>query len=235
LPGKELQVSSPITFSGFNNIDFNVVVKQPHAAGEPAAELAADSAEKPPISDRRVNTLASQVAALRAAAGELRKPANLAMLAGTSSNDQAVKVAVDSTASVAQYDVIVNELARAQVTVSASGVPDSNTTIVASGGSITIGGVAVAITGDSTLQQVASAINGTAGIGVTAAVVRTGASSYRLALTGTQQGPGQRVHDHQCPLRRYGTFVYRHGPQWRVRRFRGGQRRVGHRRVRAHQ
>jgi flagellar hook-associated protein 2 len=188
LPGKELQVSSPITFSGFNNIDFNVVVNS--LMQQASLPLNSLQTQQKSLQSQigGLNTLASQVAALRSAAGELRKSANLAMLAGTSSNDQAVKVAVDSTASVARYDVIVNELARAQVTVSASGSPDANTTIVASGGSITIGGVAVAITGDSTLQQIASAINGTAGIGVTAAVVRTGASSYRLALTSTQQG-----------------------------------------------
>jgi flagellar hook-associated protein 2 len=87
--------------------------------------------------------------------------------------------------------VVVNELARAQVTVSATSAPDAGTTVVASGGTITINGVAVAIAGDVTLQQLAAAINGTDGIGVSAAVIRTGAATYRLSLTALQSGEAQ--------------------------------------------
>ena len=88
-------------------------------------------------------------------------------------------------AATGHYDVVVQDLARAQVMVSQTSAPDSDTTIVANAGSLTIGGVVVTVAGDLTLQQLAAAINGTSGIGVTAMVVRTGASSYRLALTST--------------------------------------------------
>jgi flagellar hook-associated protein 2 len=86
------------------------------------------------------------------------------------------------------YDVVVSELARAQVTASTSSAPDANTTVVASGGSITIGGVSVGVSGDVTLQGLASAINGTEDIGVTAAVIRTAADTYRLVLTSKETG-----------------------------------------------
>ena len=47
---------------------------------------------------------------------------------------------------------------------------------MASGGALTIGGATVNVAGDVTLQGLATAINETADIGVTASVVRQGAS-----------------------------------------------------------
>jgi flagellar hook-associated protein 2 len=72
--------------------------------------------------------------------------------------------------------------------VSTSTTPDADTTVVASGGSLTIGGVAVAITGNTTLQGLADAVNATSGIGVSATVVRTSANTHRLALTSSVSG-----------------------------------------------
>jgi flagellar hook-associated protein 2 len=181
-------VSSPVTFSGFNNIDFNTVVTSLMAqASIPLTNL---QTQQKNLQTRvtSFDTLASNVAALGSAANALTKPSSLSMLKGTSSNDQAVGVSVDTTATAGQYDIVVNDIARAQVTVSASSAPDANTTIVAGGGTLTIGGVTVTVAGNVTLQQLADAINGTAGIGVSAAVLKTGATSYRLVLSGTQSG-----------------------------------------------
>jgi flagellar hook-associated protein 2 len=181
-------MSSPITFSGFNNIDFNTVVNSlMQQASIPLTNLQTDQKNL----QTRVtgfDTLSSNVSALSSAAQALTQPGNLSTLTGTSSNAQAVGVSVNSSATAGQYDIVVNELARAQVTVSASSAPDANTTIVAGAGTLTIGGVAVTVAGDVTLQQLATTINGTAGIGVTAAVLKTGPSTYRLTLSGTSSG-----------------------------------------------
>jgi flagellar hook-associated protein 2 len=91
-------------------------------------------------------------------------------------------------AAAGRHEIIVQELARAQVTATASTVPDADATIVASGGTITIGGVTVSINGNVTLQQLASAINSTAGVGARASVVRTAPNEYRLVLTGATTG-----------------------------------------------
>jgi flagellar hook-associated protein 2 len=80
-----------------------------------------------------------------------------------------------------------HRLAKARVTPT-SVAPDSGTAIVASGGTVTIGGVSVAVAGDVTLEQLAAAINGTADIDVHAAVVKTGDTSYRLVLTSQSTG-----------------------------------------------
>jgi flagellar hook-associated protein 2 len=181
-------VSSPITFSGFNNIDFNVVLNS--LMQQASVPLTSLQTQQKTLQTRVTgfDTLSSNVKALSSAAAALTKPSNLLMLAGSSSDEQAVGVSVGTTATAGDYDIVVNELARAQVTVSASSAPDANTTIVANAGTLTIGGVDVAIAGDVTLQQLATTINGTAGIGVTAAVLKTGTNTYRLVLSGKQAG-----------------------------------------------
>lgn len=181
-------MSSPITFSGFNNIDFNVVLNS--LMQQASVPLTSLQTQQKTLQTRVTgyDTLSSNVTALSSAAIAMTKPAALLMLTGSSSNDQAVGVSVGTTATAGQYDIVVNELAHAQVTVSTSSAPDANTTVVANAGTLTIGGVAVNIAGDVTLQQLAAAINGTAGIGVTAAVLKTGTATYRLVLSGKESG-----------------------------------------------
>ena len=81
----------------------------------------------------------------------------------------------------------MSSLARAQVTGTSSTHTDHDATIVASAGTLTIGGVAVTLTGDVTLDGLADAINSTPGIGVSASVVQNG-SNFQLVLTGQSTG-----------------------------------------------
>ena len=97
-------------------------------------------------------------------------------------------MAISSGATAGDYDLVVNELARAQVTASTSSAPDATTTIVATGGTLSIGGTTITVTDGVTLQQLAQQINAAQGIGVTAAVVRTAPGTYRLVLTSTIGG-----------------------------------------------
>jgi flagellar hook-associated protein 2 len=181
-------MGTPITFSGFNDIDFNLVLNSiMQQASQPLTVLQRrQTALQSQI--ETFDALASHTATLRTAADALGSLTDLSVFAGTSSDEQAVTVAVGVNATAGDIDVVVTELAAAQVTASASVAPDANTTIVASGGTITIGGVAVGIAGDVTLQQLAAAINGTEGIGVAATIVGSSQSGYRLALTSTATG-----------------------------------------------
>jgi flagellar hook-associated protein 2 len=180
-------MSSPITFSGFNNIDFNSVLNALMTqASQPLVTLQAQQrALLRQVS--AFDTLRGHMTTLRSAADDLSTLSSVSTMAGTSSHS-AVAVSVSSSAAAAHYDVVVNELARSQVTVSTSSSPDPDTTAVATGGTITIGGVAVSVSGNTTLQGLADAINGTSGIGVTATVVRTSTNAYRLALTSNTSG-----------------------------------------------
>jgi flagellar hook-associated protein 2 len=181
-------VSSPITFSGFNNIDFSSIVNAlMQQASQPLTALqTSQTAVKSQIS--AYATLSSRIGTMQDAASALDDASALNSFSGTSSDPTSVGVAVSSSVQAAHYDVVVNDIARAQVTVSATSAPDADTTVVASGGTLTIGGVDVAISGDVTMQQLATAINNTDGIGVSATVIRTAPGAYRLALTSRDTG-----------------------------------------------
>jgi flagellar hook-associated protein 2 len=181
-------MSSPITFSGFNNIDFNVVLNALMAqASQPLTALQTRQSALESQSTE-FDKLNSRLATLHSAADALSGVSSATTLAARTSDPAAVGVSVSSGASAGDYDVVVNELARAQVTASTSTTADATTTVVASGGTLTIGGVDVTISSGVTLQQLAQAINSTSGIGVTAAVIRTAPGSYRLALTSNLTG-----------------------------------------------
>jgi len=99
-----------------------------------------------------------------------------------------VSVTTSTATTSGTYDVEVTELARAQVTASNSTHTDRDTTTVATGGTLTIGGVDVTLSGSVTLEGLADAINAKNGIPVVATVVQSGASSYQLVLTGKDTG-----------------------------------------------
>ncbi|MDE3155362.1 MAG: flagellar filament capping protein FliD [Acidobacteriota bacterium] len=134
-------------------------------------------------------TLAADVAALQTAAGDLGAAGSLTGTGATNTAPGAVALSVSvAPPQDAYYSVVVNSLAQAQITSSSSTYTDSNATTVASGGSLTIGGVSVNVSGSTTLQGLADAINGTADIGVTASVAPSSAGQYSLVLTGNRTG-----------------------------------------------
>ncbi|ODS53894.1 MAG: hypothetical protein ABS36_11855 [Acidobacteria bacterium SCN 69-37] len=181
-------MSSGITFSGFNDIDFNVVLNA--MMTQASVPLTALQDRQSALKSRLTSfeTLRTRIDTLRSAADGLKTMDAVSTTAGTSSNAAAVSISSGPSATPAHYDVVVTSLARAQVTASAETFADADTTVVASGGSITIGGVAVALAGDTTLQGLADAINAASDTGVTAAVVQTGPGAYRLALTSALTG-----------------------------------------------
>lgn len=180
-------MSSPITLSGFNNIDFNVVLNAiMQQERVPVTQL---ESQKKALEAQRTEfgTLASKLGALESAAEALAGAQ--ALDATTATVSDATRLSVSSTGLVPEgtYEVLVQQLARAQVSASTNALADKDTTIAATGGRIVIGGKAVTITGSMTLQQLADAINATPDVPAVASVVRD-ASGYRLMLTGRKTG-----------------------------------------------
>ncbi|MEI6245200.1 MAG: flagellar filament capping protein FliD [Acidobacteriota bacterium] len=181
-------MSSPVTLSGFNNIDFgSIVTALMQQASEPltALQTRQDSINS------QIKTMASlgnRVSALKAAADDLADAEQFTAFSSSTSDNTAITSKTGTGAMAGHYDVQVLDLARAQVTATNSATADANTTIVASGGSMTIGGKTVNITGDVTLTGLAKAINNTKDMGVMASVVRSGANAYRLVLTSETTG-----------------------------------------------
>lgn len=183
-------MSSGITFSGFNNIDFNMIVS---AAMTQASQPLKSLQSKQTALRSQVSTfdaLSSKLSALDTAAKALAGGTALTSYAATVSDTSIVSASSSSTSTPGRYDIVVNELARAQVTASNSTAPDADTTAIAAGGWLTINGQRIDVQAPVTLADLAKQINQTAGIDAQASVVQTGADAYRLVLTGVATGEG---------------------------------------------
>jgi flagellar hook-associated protein 2 len=180
-------MSSPITLSGFNNIDFSQVLTVLMAQERiPVTQL--ETQQKALTNQKTFFTqFASKLASLESAVTGLTAANAFDGRSATVSDPTAAAVQVGGTTPRGSYAITVDSLAKAQVTGTSSTHADRNTTIVASAGTLTIGGVAVTLTGGVTLDGLADAINSTPNIGVSASVVQNG-STFQLALTGQQSG-----------------------------------------------
>ncbi len=181
-------MSSPITFSGFNNIDFGYILSAIMTQeSQPVLNL---QAQQTALKSQKTafSTLASKLSTLEGAIDTLSKRTEFGGKTATSTNDAAVKADASSAASVGSYDIVVNELAKAQTTASITTMPDKDTTTVATGGSLLINGVTISVTVPATLQDLADAINTNDDVDVSASVVSVAPGSYQLVLTGKATG-----------------------------------------------
>jgi flagellar hook-associated protein 2 len=181
-------MGSPITFSGFNSIDFNVVLNAIMQQESAPLQALQDKQTQLQATSTTYGKLATRLDALRTASGALSDSSALTAYAATSSDTTALTVSASSSATPGRYEVKVNELARSQVTVSSTFAPDTDTTIVATGGSLTIGSEPITISGPVTLQQLAAAINADTNSPATASIVGTDPGKYRLVLTSKSTG-----------------------------------------------
>jgi flagellar hook-associated protein 2 len=185
-------VSSPITFSGFNSIDFNQVLEA--VMIQERSPLTRLETQKKTLESQNTafSTLAGKLATLETAIENLGKADSLALLTATSSN-AGVGVSATGGTVTGTYDITVTELARAQSTSSAS-TYGALTDEVATGGTLTLtpadGGAAVTITlsGPTTLSGLAAAINANEDSPAAASVVQTSPGQYRLVLSGKETG-----------------------------------------------
>ncbi|NOT24492.1 MAG: flagellar filament capping protein FliD [Acidobacteria bacterium] len=181
-------MGSPITFSGFNNIDFNTILNAVMQQERRPLDSLEQRKRALQAASTNYSTLSTKLSSLQSAASSLGSTSTVVGFAATSNNEQAIQVSSTAAAAEGRYDVVVSQLARAQVTVSGVAAADSDTAIVAMGGSITIDGVAVAITGPTTLSELAAAINELDGLDVNASVSETAPGSFRLILTAAETG-----------------------------------------------
>ncbi len=177
-----------ITFSGFNDIDFNVVLNAiMDQESQPLAALQARQNELKRV-DTNYTTLAGKLGTLQSKASGLSSPHSLVRYAASSSDANALTTSATTSAAPGRYEVVVNELARAQVTVSSSSATDIDTTAVATGGTLTIGSQVVTLSGATTLKELADLINADSTGPATASIVQTAPNAYRLALSSKDTG-----------------------------------------------
>lgn len=185
-------MSSPVTLSGFNGIDFTQLLNA--VMVQERAPITAIESRKSAIETQNTQfgTLAGKLSTLASAADTLADPDEFESVTVTSSDTTAVGVTTSTGTVEGTYDVVVTELARAQATASTSTYA-STSEVVASAGTLTLtasGGspISVTLTGDTTLQELAAAINDADDTPVKASIVQSSPGSYRLVLTGTDTG-----------------------------------------------
>ena len=185
-------MGSPITFSGFNNIDFgsvlNAIMQQERA---PIVRIEAQKATLQ-AQNSAFSTLATKLGALKTAAADLASSDNTSRVSATSSDPAAVGISTSSASVTGRYDVVVAELARAQVMTSTTTF-DSLDAVVATSGVISLARLGdppidINIGTGMTLEEIADAINRAQGSPVNASVVQVVPGQYRLVLTGRATG-----------------------------------------------
>jgi flagellar hook-associated protein 2 len=187
-------MSSPVSFSGFNGVDFSLILNS--VMTQESAPLVALQASQTAVATRIANfaTLATKTNALQTASDAMKSASSLAGFSAASTDSSAVAVSAGSGASAGHYDIVVKELARAQVTASSSFATDPTAAFVTTDGTLAITAtgsatpVNVDVTSGMTLSQVADAINAKADAAATASVVQDGAASFRLVLTAKATG-----------------------------------------------
>jgi flagellar hook-associated protein 2 len=189
---EDRDVGSPVTFSGFNQIDFRLILNAIMEAERAPLRTLENRQRALETQNTAFGTLATRLAALENAAASLASSTGVGGRTVASSDAAAVGVSATSTAALGVYDVVVQELARAQVTATTSAHADRDTTVVAGGGTLVIGGSTVTITGDVTLDGLAAAINA-AGTDVTATVVKSSGGNYKMVLTGKDTGAAAAI------------------------------------------
>jgi flagellar hook-associated protein 2 len=180
-------VGSPITFSGFNKIDFSVVLEAVMKQERRPVTVLESQRQAVQSQKTAFSSLATKLSALESAAAGLSGD-TFSGRSVTTTDASALAVTATTEAAVGTYDVVVSELARAQVTPMVGTAPDRDSTVVATGGTLVIGGQVVTLTGAVTLEGLADAINDTPNMPVAATIVSPSAGVYQLVLTGKRSG-----------------------------------------------
>src|SRR5262245_28245532 len=185
-------MGSPITFGGFNNIDFSIVLNA--IMQQERLPLTALETQKKTLEAQNTAfaTYATRLGALESAAETLAKSTSLSRVSATVSDSSAVGISTGSSTITGRYEVAVTELARAQV-VASSSTYDSVDDVVATSGVVSLARfnqppIEIAITGAMTLKDLAAAINNSPDAPVSATVVQVTPGQYRLVLTGRSSG-----------------------------------------------
>ena len=190
-------MSSPITLSGFNNIDFKSIINLIMEAERQKITRvqAQQKIEQTRISD--YHSLSANLTTLQSAFTALESASNFGDLTASVSDTTILTASATSSATKGAFTIDVQSLARPQVTISAERqFGDINAAIIDGGTfSITQHGTTtnLDLTGVESLTDLRDAINAQQS-GVRASIINDGSSAdtppkpFRLVLTSTQAG-----------------------------------------------
>ncbi|MGE0393981.1 MAG: flagellar filament capping protein FliD [Vicinamibacterales bacterium] len=185
-------MGSPVSLSGFNGIDFGTLLNA--VMTQESVPLRRLETQQSDVKGQNqiLAGLVTRLGKVQDAADSLSQADSLQILKATTSDEEAVSATAGDGTATGSYDVVVTQLARAQVTTTNS-TAASTDTVVANAGTLTLtrtGGdpVVVTLTGDTTLEELTDLINDAEDVPVRAAIVRSAPNAYRLVLTATDTG-----------------------------------------------
>ena len=184
-------MASNVTFSGFNQIDFGYILNAVMTQERQPLTALETSKKTLETQNSAFSTLAGKLTALGSAADKVKELGSMSVLSATSTNE-GVGVSATGGTIPGTYDIVVSELARAQVTASSSTFT-ATTDVVGTGGSITLTSasgspVTISLTGSTTLAELADLINDNEDSPATASIVQVSTGNYKLVLTATDTG-----------------------------------------------
>lgn len=184
-------MGSPVSFSGFNKIDFNMILDAVMAQERQPINRLETQKKTLETQNTAFATLAGKMSTLGTAVDALRETDSLALLSASSS-DAGVGVSSTGGSVAGSYAVVVSTLARSQVLTSTS-TYGALTDVVATGGTLTItpttgAPTVITVSASTTVKGLADAINAETDSPASASVVQTAPGSYTLMLTAKETG-----------------------------------------------
>ena len=185
-------MGSPITFSGFNSIDFNQILNAVMAQEQVPYDRLQTQQSTLKTQDTQYSTLAGKLTSFQSSIDALKADKSLAFVTSTSS-DSGVGVTSTGGTVTGTYEVSVTQLARAQVTTATTSF-GATTDVVGTSSSLVLhpadgsGDTTITLTGSTTLQGLADLINAETDSPASATVVQTSPGVYKLVLTGRETG-----------------------------------------------
>jgi flagellar hook-associated protein 2 len=183
-----------VTLSNFTGLDFNQILQADAAAAQIPITALQNELVGVNTAISTLGTIGGDFTTLQSALNALNTSLTIPPIGVTVSQNAPFTAAVTGGAVNGTYNVTVSQLASAQC-VASQGYTSSGASVGDGTVTVTVGGQPTSITIDSsndTLSGLASALN-SAGIGITAQVVNTGApgAPYRLQLTSNETGSAQ--------------------------------------------
>ena len=179
-----------VTFSGFNGIDFNTVINSVmQAESQPLTDLQTQQ-KSMQDKDTAYISLAAGISRLQTPITSLTSATAFSNVAATSTDTSIATVTLGDGGIPGQYDLVIDHLAKGQVTSSTNGYAATSAT-AADGGTIsfTINGQTTAnitISAATTLAELKEKIN-TQNSGVVASIVNDG-TNYKLIISSREAG-----------------------------------------------
>ncbi len=184
-------MGSPITFSGFNSIDWSLILEA--VMQQERQPIVALETQKTTLESQNssLGTLLGKLTTLNSAITALATDDSVRPATASSSSSN-VTVSASDAATQGTYDLLVTQLARSQV-IASSSTYSSVDDVVATSGTLTItpasgDPVEIVISASTTLAELAAAINDNADSPVAAAVVQSLPGTYQLVFTGKEAG-----------------------------------------------